>query len=116
LLALSKLSVASKILSQALVNNISIFEFDEDLIRLKIVLKNNVRVYIQYNNYLEYSYVIIFSKKENDRIIIDNFDDQWPVSSSPHHIHHRFEIKGEESDFRGNPETDMDLLLKLIES
>jgi hypothetical protein len=51
--------------------------------RLKIVLKDGTKIYIQYNNYQEYSYSVLFSSFEGDRCRFDNYDNLWEVPSRP---------------------------------
>ena len=49
-------------------------DLDLDAGWLKVVLKNRIQIYIRYNNFNEYSYVVLFSFKKGDRIQFDNFD------------------------------------------
>ncbi|MHA1402530.1 MAG: toxin-antitoxin system TumE family protein [Candidatus Helarchaeota archaeon] len=91
-------------------------ELDFDAGRLKFTLKNSVIIYIRYNNYQQYSYVIQFSLKQDDRVRFDNFDARWNVSSSPHHCHPRFRRDGVESIFSGHPRSDLPVLCKMIKN
>ncbi len=87
---------------------------DEDIARIKIILKNNITIYIIYNDNPEYSYVVIYSLEKFDRTRFDNYDKLWDVKSKPHHCHPRFSHKGIESNFIGIPENDMPLLCKIL--
>jgi hypothetical protein len=87
---------------------------DEDLTRIKIILKNNITIFIIYNDNNEYSYVIVFSLEKFDRIRFDNYDKLWDVKSKPHHCHPRFSHNGTESEFVGIPENDMPLLCEKL--
>ncbi len=91
-------------------------DLDIDAGGLKFLLKNKLIVYIRYNNYQQYSYVIQFSLKQFDRIQFDNFDNKWAVSSQPHHCHPRFKHDAIESKFMGNPKEDLPILCKLIKN
>ena len=73
--------------------------------RVKFLLVDGIQVYIQYNNYGQYSYSIIFSSHEQDLCRFDNYDDHWPVSTTPHHFHPRGIYEATESKMNGNPET-----------
>ncbi|MHA1265774.1 MAG: hypothetical protein ACTSRS_11130 [Candidatus Helarchaeota archaeon] len=99
-----------------LYNYIFKIELDLDAGRLKMILKNRIIIYIRYNNFQEYSYVVQFSLKQNDRIQFDNFDDRWIVSSRPHHCHPRFKREAIESKFIGKPQFDIPLLCNLIKN
>ncbi|MFX0139639.1 MAG: DUF6516 family protein [Candidatus Hodarchaeota archaeon] len=91
-------------------------ELDLDAGRLKFTLKNRIIIFIRYNNFQQYSYVIQFSLKQDDRVRFDNFDARWNVNSSPHHCHPRFRRDGIESNFSGNPESDLPVLCKIIKN
>jgi hypothetical protein len=71
-----------------------------------------VRLYIRYNDYNEYSYHIQYSPEKYDRIRFDNFDKEWDVKTRPHHLHLRNEKNVKESPMIGDPNNDMDHLLK----
>ena len=91
-------------------------ELDLDAGRLKISLNNSLIVYIRYNNFQEYSYIVQFSLRRDDRVRYDNFDDRWSVSSSPHHCHPRFRRDAIKSVFTGNPKSDLPILCKMIKN
>ncbi len=91
-------------------------DLDLDAGRLKVVLKNRVTVYIRYNNFNEYPYVVLFSLKNKDRVQFDNFDDNWIVKSRPHYCHPRFQKEAIESKFIGVPKPDMTILCSLLKS
>jgi len=84
--------------------------------RLIIEFMDGSTLYVQYNEYGEYSYSLIFSGISRDRCRFDNYDDLWDVPSKPHHFHPRFSDDGLESDITGDPEHDMLLLITLYES
>ena len=91
-------------------------DLELDAGRLKIILKNRIIIYIRYNNFQQYSYVVQFSLKQGDRVQFDNFDDRWAVSSRPHHCHPRFKRETIKSKFNGTPKDDMPILCSLIKS
>ena len=105
---------ATDFLHSKLTDRLKEFTIDEDLVRSKFVLTSNIRIYINYNNYDQYSYVILYSPDPMDRIIIDNYDELWEVKSKPNHIHSRYEKEGKETKFTGDPTKDMALLITLI--
>jgi hypothetical protein len=72
-------------------------------------------IFIQYNNYNEYSYSIVFSHLELDRIRYDNYDTDWDIPSKPNHYHPRKEKSGKSSPMIGNPQKDMLLLTEIIQ-
>jgi hypothetical protein len=78
--------------------------------RLMIGLDNGSKIYIQYNNFDQYSYSLIFSGNQFDRIRYDNYDVRWDVQSSPHHMHPYLLKNAEESPMNGDPEHDITLL------
>ena len=106
--------MALELLQNSLRERIIEFSLDEDLIRCKFILKENIKIYINFNNYNEYSYAIYFSPDPMDRIIIDNYDEKWNVETSPHHLHNRFEREGKRSDFTGDPLSDIAKLIELL--
>ena len=48
-------------------------ELNESLSQLKIVLDSGIIIYIKYNQFGEYGYQIIHSRKKNDFSRFDNF-------------------------------------------
>ncbi len=109
-----KLSVAESIFKSELLESIDTIHLIRRLNRLKIVLKDFSIIFVQYNPYNEYSYSIIFSPDELDRIRFDNYDDRWDVISRPHHLHIRRSKEVQASSMIGNPEKDIPTLIKLI--
>ncbi len=83
--------------------------------QLKLTFNDGSLLYIGFNDAEEYAYQLIFSAENLDRIRFDCMDKNWIVSSNPHHFHPRFHTEGFESPMNGNPETDIPLLIKLIQ-
>ncbi len=85
--ACDKLLQARKLLVDQLPSEI--YEIIIDKIRPILIVKftKSIIVHIRYNNFDEYSYQIIFSKKKFDRVRYDNYDDKWDVVLNPHHMH-----------------------------
>ncbi len=90
------------------------FNIDGGSNRLKFLVDNGIQVYIRYNNYGEYTYVIQFSLEKFDQIRYDNFDDTWVVPTRPHHCHLRHNKDVVDSPFVGEPETDIPILSDII--
>ncbi len=88
-----------------------------DLIKGKLIITfmNGYSLYIRYNDFDEYSYQFMYSKKENDRFRYDNYDDRWNINTRPHHFHQRGSKSGIGSSMNGEPSHDIPLLLKYIE-
>ena len=82
--------------------------------RVVYTLIDGTDLYIQYNNYSQYSYQIVFSPKKQDLSRFDNFDDHWDVSTKPHHYHARFEYIPKSSPMTGNPDNDMEKLCDFL--
>lgn len=82
--------------------------------RLTLHLSSGIKVYIRYNNYNQYAYVIQFSLKKQDRTRYDNYDTIWDVKTNPHHYHIRNSDKVSESPMVGDPNIDMIKLCKLL--
>jgi len=114
--SLEKLAKAKSILEKELSIQVKNLNFEPKLARIHIILRDNIQTFVRYNNYDEYSYNIIFSKKELDRCRFDNYDDKWEVKSKPHHFHPRSEKEGFSSPMIGDPEIDIPNLCKLIKS
>ncbi len=87
---------------------------DEDRPILQLSFYAGIRLYIRYNPYGQYSYQVDFSKKLNDRIRYDNYDDTWPVSTRPHHLHPQYKKEAIESPMNGDLEHDIPFLIKKI--
>ena len=104
------------IILKELRGSISEIDLDEDTGKLVIKLKSGVTVFIRYNNYGQYSYVVMFSFEKLDRVRFDNFDDKWEVPSKPHHTHPRHQEKAIASPFKGIPSDDIKFLCSIIQS
>ncbi len=113
--AIEKLQIAKEVLEKNLKLKIMDLTLNSNLERLRITLKDATIIFIQYNNYNEYSYSVIFSNSELDRIRFDNYDKGWDVNSKPHHYHPRKEKIGKNSPMIGNPQKDMVILSEMIE-
>lgn len=74
---------AYDIILKELRGSISEIDLYEDTGKLVLKLKSGVTVFIRYNNYGQYSYVVMFSSQKLDRIRFDNFDDNWDVPYLP---------------------------------
>lgn len=111
-----KLGRAYDILQELLQDSIYSIEMVLRLATIKITLRDGVKIFIRYNNYSEYSYSIILSSIEHDRVRFDNYDDRWNVSTHPHHFHPRYDKKGYTSSMTGIPEDDLFLLISLLRS
>ena len=111
-----KLGKAYDILQELLQDSIYSIEMVLRLATIKITLRDGVKLFIRYNNYSEYSYSIILSSIEHDRVRFDNYDDRWNVSTHPHHFHPRYDKKGYSSSMTGIPEDDLSLLISLLRS
>ncbi len=82
--------------------------------RLVASFRDGIVLYVRFNEHGQYSYSILFSESELDRCRFDNFDDNWLVSSRPHHFHPRMSKQGFKSPMKGDPDDDLPLLLKLL--
>lgn len=82
--------------------------------KLTISFPNGYALFIRYNDFKEYSYQFLYSKKGYDRFRYDNYDDRWSIGSRPHHFHPRGSKNGIISPMNGDPIHDMPLLLKYI--
>ncbi len=112
--AIEKLQIAKGLLEKQLKSKILDITLYPNLERLKIILIDGTSIFIQYNNYEEYSYSVIFSNLNLDRIRFDNYDFDWDVNSKPNHYHPRKEKIGKNSPMTGNPRKDMPLLCEII--
>lgn len=112
--AIWKLHEAREVLESEIVANIIASEFNSRFKRLSLTLSDATRVFVQFNDHDEYSYSIVFSALELDRIRFDNHDTVWNVPSKPHHVHLRHEEEGRESPMCGNPAMDMTILVEAI--
>ncbi len=89
-------------------------EINLRLKRVKYRLIDATLVYIQYNNYNEYSYSIVYSQLDQDLCRFDNYDQHWDVISRPHHFHPRKIYEAQTSPMNGNPLDDMQELCKFL--
>jgi len=105
---------ARRLLMEALGTEILETEMDTSIYQLKIKFNQGSILFIRYNKYNEYAYQVIFSKKKNDFIRYDNFDDKWKGSTKPHHIHSRFDNPIVESPMIGVPKHDMPILINFL--
>ncbi len=107
---------AYDIINKELRSFISEIHLDEDTGRLRIKLKSGITVFFRYNNYGQYSYVVLFSSQKLDRIRFDNFDDRWEVTSKTNHTHPRYQEVATSSPFSGIPSNDVMILCNLLRS
>ena len=112
--AIDKLIIAKDILEQNLSNEIKIISLNIDSKQLHIVFRDGIHLYVVYNDYDQYSYSIIFSKLELDRLRFDNYDDRWKVTSRPHHFHPRKIKDAIESPMKGSPKQDIKFLIEFL--
>ncbi|TFG17280.1 MAG: hypothetical protein EU530_10845 [Promethearchaeota archaeon] len=113
-IAEQKLRIASQKLEVLCSELIIEKKLDLTLRRLRYVLIDTCILYIQYNNYGEYSYSIIYSSLERDLARFDNHDAHWNVDTSPHHFHPRNQYEAVKSPMKGVPSTDMEELSNFL--
>ncbi|MHA1647977.1 MAG: hypothetical protein ACTSVL_10425 [Promethearchaeota archaeon] len=65
---------------------------------------------------LEKEINITYSLLDQDLCRFDNYDQQWDVSSRPHHFHPRKIYEARESPMSGNPLEDMEELCLFLRS
>lgn len=111
---ISRLIEARKILFQALQSDIIQTELKTSIFQVKILFSQGSILFIRYNEYNEYGYQLVFSKRKNDFVRFDNFDDRWPVSTKPHHFHSKYNKAVVESPMTGDPKLDMPKLIKFM--
>jgi len=114
--SIKKLEESKSILEKELSIYIKNLNFEPKLARISLILRDDMNLYIRYNNHDEYSHVIIFSKLELDRVRFDNYDDRWNISTRPHHYHPRYLREGFSSPMNGNHEHDIPIFCNLIKS
>ncbi len=114
--SIKKLERSKLIIEEELSIHLRKIHFEPKLARIHIILRNEINLFIRYNNHDEYSYSVLFSKVELDRCRFDNYDDRWNISTKPHHFHSRFNKIGVSSPMNGNPENDIPLICELIKS
>ena len=81
------------ILLKSLKSSVLDSELNKSLYQLKIKFITGSILYIRFNEYNEYGYQLVFTKKINDFVRWDNFDDRWNVSTRPHHFHGFLKMK-----------------------
>ena len=106
------LSLARQIIVDELLDEIKEIIIDDERPRLKITFLKGFKVYIRYNDFGEYSYQLTFSQKVEDRTRYDNFDKKWLVTTQPHHLHPRGELKAINSPMKGEPQHDIPLFIQ----
>ena len=89
-------------------------DFNPRLKRVKYRLENGSSVFIQYNNYGEYSYSIIYSPLDQDLCRFDNYDQEWVVKTKPHHFHPRGQYNAIDSPMVGDPKKDIPKFCEFI--
>lgn len=114
--SIKKLERSKLIIEKELSIYIKNLYFEPKLARILVILRDEIHLFIQYNNHNEYAYSIIFSKIDIDRSRFDNYDDRWNVSTKPHHFHPRHNKLGFLSPMNGNPEHDIPLFCKFVKS
>jgi hypothetical protein len=116
MLGIDKIDCAQKILQKFLGDMIIKSHLDSEDLKITVELRNGLKLYIQYNNFNQYSYSIIFSKINLDRCRFDNYDKNWKLASNPHHFHPRLIKIANFSPMNGDPNKDIPLLCDLIRS
>ncbi|TFF98060.1 MAG: hypothetical protein EU547_02540 [Promethearchaeota archaeon] len=111
-----KLRKAKLILEEYFGDSIENLLFQPKLSRIKIQLRNDNILFIQYNDYNEYSYSIIFSEIQLDRCRFDNYDNRWDVPTRPHHFHPRYKKEAIRSNMNGEPDNDIPYFCELIKT
>lgn len=112
--ATSKIKDSKEILEEKIGDIILNLKINIEELRIDLYLRNGNQVCIQFNNYNQYSYSIIFSNILLDRCRFDNYDDHWKVTTKPHHFHPRYLKEGKESPMIGDPIKDIHLLGELL--
>lgn len=113
---INKISIALSLLIDGLRAHIMEMHIDFDNDRLKIILNNNITLFIRYNNHGQYAYTIQFSFVKFDRIRYDNYDDRWDIKTKPHHCHPRYQLEAIESQFIGDPTIDIPAFITVCKS
>ncbi|MHA1721385.1 MAG: hypothetical protein ACTSWX_11335 [Promethearchaeota archaeon] len=111
--ALKKLSVAKSVLLSFFSKKILEISLSKEHFTFKLIFTHNERLFIRYNDYNEYSYQYYFFSQLGDFICFDNFDDRWPISTRPHHLHTKNK-KVIESVMNGDPNHDIPLLSQKV--
>jgi hypothetical protein len=79
------------------------------------VVAFEVKLFIRYNDFGEYTYLALFSQVPDDLFRFDNYDDVWPVKTKPHHFHERGMRNVRDSPMHGSPGNDIPLFFNAIE-
>lgn len=95
---------------------ISKTDLDVDRPLFEIQFNNGLILYVRYNDFDEYSYHVQFSFAKEDRVRYDNYDENWPVTTAPHHFHPRNNKDATDTLMIGNPEQDMQRLVKELKN
>ena len=111
---ISRLIEARKIILQTLQSEIIQTELNTSIYQLKIIFSQGSILYIRYNEYNEYGYQLIITKRKGDFVRFDNFDDRWPVSTKPHHFHSRYDNPVVDSPMTGDPKQDIPNLIQFL--
>ncbi|OLS19234.1 MAG: hypothetical protein HeimC3_46650 [Candidatus Heimdallarchaeota archaeon LC_3] len=111
---LSRLKECRSIIFDALKDDITEITIDSSVYQLKVVFSIGSILYIRFNEFDEYGYQLIYTKKKGDFIRFDNFDDKWEIKSKPNHYHTRYNGEIIESPMIGVPSKDMQKLIKII--
>ncbi|MFX0125383.1 MAG: hypothetical protein ACFFAE_17270 [Candidatus Hodarchaeota archaeon] len=111
---MQKLHEACKLLNDVLQAEIVDLELSTAIYQLRLTFTTGAQLFIRYNEFEEYGYQLIISKKKYDTLRFDNFDDRWPVSSKPHYFHPKENKPVRESPMVGSPSRDMPKLITLI--
>jgi len=114
--AFIKLQRAKQILEQELGGQIKAMYFEPKLARVRAAMQDNTYIYVLYNDHDEYSYSLIFTIKNLDRVRCDNHDDRWEVPTRPNHFHPRFNKNGYSSPMHGNPDYDLPKFCGLVKN
>jgi hypothetical protein len=112
--SVDKLTQSKNILEKELSIHVRELFFEPKLARIRIILRDGVMLYVQYNNHDQYGYSVIFSSNELDRCRFDNYDKNWKVSSQPHHFHPRNTKDGFDSPMVGKPDSYIPVFCELV--
>jgi hypothetical protein len=110
------LSDSRELIFRDLQGEILDIELDLVIYQLKILFKTHQILYIRFNEYGEYAYQLILSKRKGDFIRWENFDKKWNVSTRPHHFHSLNGKNTLESPMIGNPQNDMPVLIQYLKT
>ncbi|MHA2362608.1 MAG: toxin-antitoxin system TumE family protein [Candidatus Hodarchaeales archaeon] len=111
---ISYLQDCSKLIFSELQSEIIDLHINKSIYQLKITFTTGSILYIRFNEFEEYGYHLLFSKKKGDFVRWDNFDDRWPVASKPHHFHKRYDAGVSKSSMIGKPSSDIPKIIKFV--